>query len=142
MHPLVGQAPRVKYVERLKNADQIRDAREPISVEDAASVPLHLIEWPIADVAEQRAGILVARLPARHDIEKCPEGRHGETLAFLARAEIRHGSRPVSSGGIPQRWSQAVYSCSGVYLLQISLSTAGGICARVGDPGSTARATR
>src|SRR5436190_22779305 len=50
-HPLVREASGMQDLQRLEDADEIRDAGEPIGVEHAIELAFHLVEGPVADAA-------------------------------------------------------------------------------------------
>ncbi|HUE84867.1 MAG TPA: prolyl oligopeptidase family serine peptidase, partial [Vicinamibacterales bacterium] len=87
-HPLVRETLAMQDVKRLVDADEIRDARQPIGVERAIGIALPLIERPVAEAAEERARILVAHRPARHDVEEGLEGGCRKPRALAACAQI------------------------------------------------------
>src|SRR5690606_32154934 len=101
--PRVGKCLRMKDAERLEDADEVRHARQPIRLEDAVRVPLRLVERPVADAAEQRAGILVAHLPPRHDVEERLQRGRRQPLPIGANAKIRRRVELIAGGGLSKR---------------------------------------
>ena len=97
--------------QRLEDADQIRDAHQPVGVERCIGLPLHFVERPVADTAKQRPRVFVAHLPAPHDVEKSLEARGRQPLALAPRAEI--GRRTPSGSG----WLDNETSAAGCGLL-------------------------
>src|SRR5690606_10176171 len=87
----------------LEDADEVRDARQPVRLEDAVRAPLHLVERSVADAAEQRTRILVAHLPPRHDVEKGLQRGRRQPLALGADAEIRWRVELVAGGRLSKR---------------------------------------
>ena len=61
--------------QRLEDADQIRDAHQPIGVDDAIGIALHLVKGPVRDATQERAGVFVAHAPSLHDAEESLEAR-------------------------------------------------------------------
>ncbi len=61
---------------------------ETIGLEDAFRVLLHLIERPVADAAEERARVLVANAPSRHDVEEGAQGWRAQAFALGAQRQV------------------------------------------------------
>src|SRR4029079_19573067 len=88
LRPLVGELRRMEDVQRLEDADYVRNAGKTVGIEDAVRVALHLVERAVADAAEQRARFLVADLPARHYAEERFERRRRQPFTLGAYGKI------------------------------------------------------
>src|ERR1700722_9659082 len=89
----------MENIERLEDADEIRDARQPVGVEHPIGVLFQLVEGAIRHSAEEHARIFVADVPARHDVEERPDRGGAEPLPLALRRKIDQRGWLVARSG-------------------------------------------
>src|SRR5579863_10710562 len=95
-HPAVGERFTVEDVERLEDADQIRDPQHCIRIERASRRLFHRVVRAARHPAEEPHRILIAQLPEFHDVEKGFQRRRAQPRALLARRDVDELGRGVA----------------------------------------------